>query len=176
MITNYNSNETIYSEPYEKVQAFSKSDTSEIFGWFISPLTGTEFTNEIWEQKPCIVSRKNENYYITLFKGSDLNTLLEFSRFSPTEIRIISNGQQPLFSEYTKANGRLDIGRISEYYLNGYSIVIHGLENFIAPIAEFTQSLRQFFSARVLVNAYLTPKGSQALKAHYDNHDVFVIQ
>lgn len=164
------------SKPIESWKGLSSLNRSEFFTWLISPLSLDEFSNEIWEQKPYVISRKNREYCKKLFNGGDFDVLLEFSRFSPTEIRVVVNGKQRLFTEYTKADGRVDIGAVSLFYLEKHSIIIHSLENFNSSIAEFTQSLRQFFSARVLINAYLTPRGSQALEAHFDSHDVFIVQ
>ena len=160
----------------ENEQTASGSKSTDIFEWLMLPLTEDAFINDVWEQKPYIVSRKDRSYYDQLFTAAQFDSLLEFERFVPTEIRVVCNGKQAPVKEYIKANGRVDIGRISQYYLEGHSIVLHSLENFHPAVAGFTQAMRHFFSANVLVNAYITPAGAQALHPHFDAHDVFIMQ
>jgi mannose-6-phosphate isomerase-like protein (cupin superfamily) len=45
-----------------------------------------------------------------------------------------------------------------------------------STLADFCRALEQVFSCHVQTNIYLTPPNAQGFAAHYDNHDVFVLQ
>jgi bifunctional lysine-specific demethylase and histidyl-hydroxylase NO66 len=58
----------------------------------------------------------------------------------------------------------------------GATVVLQGLQRTWTPIADFSQSLAEELGHPVQVNAYVTPAASQGFAAHYDVHDVFVVQ
>ena len=51
-----------------------------------------------------------------------------------------------------------------------------GLHRAWAPLRAFSDGLARELGHPVQVNAYLTPEGAQGFDAHYDTHDVFVVQ
>jgi hypothetical protein len=61
-------------------------------------------------------------------------------------------------------------------YRRGSSIVLLFLHERWPPLKILCQSLSSELSSRVQANMYLTPPGAQALKTHYDTHDVLVLQ
>jgi len=60
-------------------------------------------------------------------------------------------------------------------YLDGCSIIINHADFHHGKVAELCTNLQQTFP-HVYANAYLTPAGSHAVKAHADDRDVLVIQ
>jgi lysine-specific demethylase/histidyl-hydroxylase NO66 len=54
--------------------------------------------------------------------------------------------------------------------------VFQGLHRTWAPITDFAGDLATELGHPVQVNAYVTPTSSQGFSAHYDVHDVFVLQ
>ena len=55
-------------------------------------------------------------------------------------------------------------------------MVFQGLHRTWPPLIEFTGQLVADLGHPVQVNAYLTPPAAQGFAAHYDTHDVFVVQ
>jgi ribosomal protein L16 Arg81 hydroxylase len=52
----------------------------------------------------------------------------------------------------------------------------NGLQQFWPSMATFAQTIQNFLNHNVIPNLYLSPKKSQGLSAHFDTHDVFVLQ
>lgn len=145
-------------------------------GWLLAPLRIEEFLDEVWEQRPYVIQRDDSGYYKSLFSGADLDAVLEFGRPQPAELRVVSEGKWLRSDQYFQSDGRLDLNQLRRSYIEGYTIVIHGLHRFWAPVAECVQALQRRLSYKVTPNVYLTPRGSRGLDPHYDTHDVFVLQ
>ncbi|HEU5474989.1 MAG TPA: cupin domain-containing protein [Actinophytocola sp.] len=59
---------------------------------------------------------------------------------------------------------------------DGSTLVLQALHRMWPPLIEFAGQLTQDLGHPVQVNAYLTPADAQGFAAHYDTHDVFVLQ
>jgi len=66
--------------------------------------------------------------------------------------------------------------RVLELFLDGHTIVLQGLHRLWPPLIDFAGALTTDLGHPVQVNAYITPASSQGFSAHYDVHDVFVLQ
>ena len=66
--------------------------------------------------------------------------------------------------------------RVLELFLDGHTVVLQGLHRLWPPLIEFAGALTTELGHPVQVNAYITPASSQGFSAHYDVHDVFVLQ
>ena len=66
--------------------------------------------------------------------------------------------------------------RVLDLFLDGHTIVLQGLHRLWPPLIDFAGTLTSDLGHPVQVNAYITPGSSQGFSAHYDVHDVFVLQ
>ena len=66
--------------------------------------------------------------------------------------------------------------RVLELFLDGHTVVLQGLHRLWPPLIDFAGALTSDLGHPVQVNAYITPASSQGFSAHYDVHDVFVLQ
>jgi hypothetical protein len=66
--------------------------------------------------------------------------------------------------------------RIMELFASGHTVVLQALHRFWPPLVEFAGALSEDLGHPVQINAYITPAQSQGFSAHYDVHDVFVLQ
>lgn len=53
---------------------------------------------------------------------------------------------------------------------------MNGLQQFWKPLATLCQNLQHYLNHLTIANLYLSPKESKGLIAHFDTHDVFVLQ
>jgi lysine-specific demethylase/histidyl-hydroxylase NO66 len=65
---------------------------------------------------------------------------------------------------------------VLELFADGHTVVFQGLHRTWAPLTDFAGDLTTELGHPVQVNAYVTPSSSQGFAAHYDVHDVFVLQ
>jgi hypothetical protein len=61
-------------------------------------------------------------------------------------------------------------------FADGATLVLQGLHRVWPPVAAFGTRLAADLGHPVQVNAYVTPASSRGFDAHYDVHDVFVLQ
>lgn len=70
-----------------------------------------------------------------------------------------------------------DVFRCDEAYKDGYTVAMRGMEFRFKSIAAITEGLASLFGQpSVGANLYLTPRNSQGLARHYDDHCVLVCQ
>ena len=63
-----------------------------------------------------------------------------------------------------------------ELFADGHTVVLQGLHRLWPPLIDFAGELTAELGHPVQINAYVTPSASQGFAAHYDVHDVFVLQ
>ena len=66
--------------------------------------------------------------------------------------------------------------RVLALFADGHTIVLQGLHRLWPPLIDFAGALTTDLGHPVQINAYITPSSSQGFSAHYDVHDVFVLQ
>lgn len=66
--------------------------------------------------------------------------------------------------------------RVLRLFAEGCTVVLQGLHRTWRPLTDLARQLGAELGHPVQVNAYVTPPSSQGFAAHYDVHDVFVLQ
>ena len=66
--------------------------------------------------------------------------------------------------------------RLVRLFAEGSTLVLQALHRVWPPILDFCQQLAAELGHPVQANAYVTPPQNQGFSAHYDVHDVFVLQ
>ncbi|WP_410653789.1 cupin domain-containing protein [Amycolatopsis sp. cmx-4-54] len=66
--------------------------------------------------------------------------------------------------------------RVAAHFADGSTIVLQALHRTWPSISDFTTGLADELGHPAQANAYITPPSSQGFSAHYDVHDVFVLQ
>ena len=98
-------------------------------------------------------------------------------------VRVVRDGTLVDASDWTASGGvgaeigdQVDEAALSRLFADGATIVLQALHRTWPPIVDFAGSLTLELGHPVQVNAYVTPPASQGFAAHYDVHDVFVLQ
>ncbi|RVT99475.1 hypothetical protein EOD42_05140 [Rhodovarius crocodyli] len=78
--------------------------------------------------------------------------------------------------EYALPDGRVDLPRLYHRFDKGASLVLSQFQDTHPPLARFCRGLEKFFLHGMQTNIYLTPRGAQGFRTHYDTHDVLVMQ
>ncbi|MCV6963930.1 cupin [Mycobacterium intermedium] len=71
---------------------------------------------------------------------------------------------------------QVDSGKVLGEFASGATIVLQGLHRLWPPLIDFVRNLVDELGHPVQANAYITPPTSRGFDAHYDVHDVFVLQ
>jgi ribosomal protein L16 Arg81 hydroxylase len=98
-------------------------------------------------------------------------------------LRIAKNGQVVPNNRFTRSGGagaqiadQVADDRVLDLFLDGATLVLQGLHRVWPPLIDFAGRLSSELGHPVQVNAYVTPPSAKGFAAHYDVHDVFVLQ
>jgi hypothetical protein len=98
-------------------------------------------------------------------------------------LRVARDGTVVSSAEFTGSGGvgaqvadQVIDDRVLRLFAEGCTLVLQGLHRLWPPLIEFAGQLGLDLGHPVQVNAYVTPASSRGFAAHYDVHDVFVLQ
>lgn len=154
------------------------------FARLIAPIDERTFFDEYWEKQPLVLSRDAAGYYSGLCSIADVDHILTAGDLRYPALRLIKNGPDlPLdaFAHDVRSRrftftGVCDTERVLEAYQDGATILLQRLDRTWPALGALCRSLEERFFHAADANVYLTPKAAQGFGAHYDTHDVFVLQ
>ena len=98
-------------------------------------------------------------------------------------LRVAKDGATLASRDFTSSGGvgagvadQVSDEKLTALFADGATMVLQALHRTWPPLVEFAQNLSAELGHPVQVNAYVTPPQSQGFSAHYDVHDVFVLQ
>jgi ribosomal protein L16 Arg81 hydroxylase len=158
-------------------QCLSGVDVEFSLAWLLQPLSVETFLNEIWAQTHYHVKRHCVGYFDSLLPGpSAVEDLLELFRPEPSRVRLTKEHDKKSTGNYRLADGSLDLVRVRSDFADGYTIVLDDVEQYVRAIASLAHAIEVELNFATKVNAYVTPPESQGFVAHYDGHDVLILQ
>jgi bifunctional lysine-specific demethylase and histidyl-hydroxylase NO66 len=118
-----------------------------------------------------------------LFSLEAVDELLSRRGLRTPFIRVAKQGQVVDSSHFTGGAGvGAEVGdqvrddRLATLFADGHTVVLQGVHRTWGPVTDLATGLGTDLGHPVQVNAYVTPPSSQGFSAHYDVHDVFVLQ
>lgn len=139
----------------------------------IAPYTTNDFFGAIYEKKWEFFSERGHSEFENLFTFEDLEEYLFIAR--PWD----SNRQEFRCAKYPDKSFEPNVNSVEEaleLYGQGYTLIIDAVHLRSEKIAKVCAQLSNEFFCRVQANIYVTPAGQQGFEAHFDSHDVFVVQ
>jgi ribosomal protein L16 Arg81 hydroxylase len=145
--------------------------------WLLEPLSVQNFLDKVWAETHYHVKRYCPGYFDALLPGqSAAEQLLELSRREPSNMRLIREHDKRSTDGYRLADGSLDLARVRTDFADGFTIVVEDVEQYVRTIASLSNAIEAELNFATKVNAYITPPESQGFVAHYDGHDVLILQ
>jgi ribosomal protein L16 Arg81 hydroxylase len=144
--------------------------------WLLHPIKVEAFLEEAWAKTHHHVKRRCPSYFDGLFGPTALEEFLEFIRPEPSSVRLVRRGESRDPATYRFADGAIDLVRVRNEFVDGYTIVINGLQRYVPTIASLAHAIEVELNFETQVNAYITPPESQGFPPHYDDHDVLILQ
>jgi ribosomal protein L16 Arg81 hydroxylase len=146
----------------------------------VHPIDVAEFQRDHWNERPLVVHRGDRNYFSDLLTLDDMDQILSLSDVNDDNVRLANNSRtfsvkQLVSASSLNANSNL-LEQLYARYRSGWTVQVKAIEWRWEPLRHFTTALGAEIGARVRANLYLTPAASQAFPAHYDTHDVFIVQ
>src|SRR5688572_25983531 len=98
-------------------------------------------------------------------------------------LRMAKDGVVVDSARFTRSGGvgaaiadQVDDAAVARLFAEGTTIVLQALHRLWPPVIAFAGDLTAELGHPVQFNAYVTPPSSRGFSAHYDVHDVFVLQ
>lgn len=142
----------------------------------IAPIDSTTFFADYYERRHVVLHRQDSGYYARLL---DLDTVwrhIETHPLAADEMNMVKFGCDQVAANYLGTEQRADPRRMLQMFDDGWTIALNKMQNHVPALAALCQAAEALFSSRFQTNLYLTPPNAQGFKAHWDTHDVFVLQ
>lgn len=151
------------------------------FKQLIAPIEPDVFFEEYWEKKNLLLTDRGTKGYEGLISLKDVDILLKTLPNPNTSwVKFINNKKEERLDIYLKGNSwetcMLNSHKVLNGFREGNTIVLKSLESRFEPIRKLAFGLEDIFGHKVKVNMYLTPHNAQGFQAHYDTHDVLILQ
>lgn len=145
-----------------------------------------DFARETWSRAPLLSTREQlgaDAGFADLFSLDAADELLSRRGLRTPFLRVAKGGDVVPPARYTRPGGtgaligdQVADDRVLGLFADGHTIVLQGLHRTWGPLIDFAGALTTELGHPVQINAYITPEQSQGFSAHYDVHDVFVLQ
>jgi len=151
----------------------------------ITALSVDAFATEYWDRAPLVrrAAQLPARDFDDLLTPEAIDELLSRRGVRTPFLRMTRDGNVLPASRYTRGGGagaeiadQVADDKVLAEFAAGATFVLQGLHRLWPPIRTFADALAAQLGHPVQVNAYVTPPMSQGFAAHYDVHDVFVLQ
>lgn len=143
--------------------------------WLLFPFSKEDFAVDVFEKKHLHIQRSDTTYFEKLLRAHDLDALLGSRQFRFPSLRLTKAGEE-LTSEKYSHDKNIDVSLVHRLFLDGYTIILNALHEQNQELGELVNCLSNDLGHPFQTNIYITPPNSQGFPAHYDTHDVFVLQ
>ncbi|MFN8184049.1 MAG: cupin domain-containing protein [Candidatus Nanopelagicales bacterium] len=142
------------------------------------------FVAEVWGHRAWLSRAEDLNGHVAdVFSPRAADELLSTRGLRTPFLRMAKDGTVIPQSHYTGSGGagariadQVHDDAVLRLFSDGATVVLQGLHRTWAPVGALAAELTAELGHPVQVNAYITPAQSQGFAAHYDTHDVFVLQ
>lgn len=141
------------------------------------------FADDIWARRAWLSPHQDLPDQGALFSLAAVDELLSRRGLRTPFLRMAKNGNVIPTKEFTGSGGigatiadQVHDEDVLRLFADGSTIVLQGLHRTWEPVGDLAARLGTELGHPVQVNAYITPPQSQGFSAHYDTHDVFVLQ
>jgi lysine-specific demethylase/histidyl-hydroxylase NO66 len=143
-----------------------------------------QFAGRYWGQQPLLsLAADLPGGFIGLLDADAIDELVSRRGLRTPFLRVAKNGTTLANKAFTSTGGvgagiadQVSEDKLVRLFADGSTLVLQALHRVWPPVLEFCQELAAELGHPVQANAYVTPAQSQGFSAHYDVHDVFVLQ
>lgn len=141
-------------------------------GDLLHPIPLERFWAELWENEVAHVRTADRQRFAHLFALADVDEVIAFS-VAPEAYGLVS-AKTNVFQ--AAVAGPADLGAVYAHFSAGHTVVVNEMQDRWEPVQKLANALQREVGHPIRVNAYVTPPHTTGFRAHYDGHDVFVLQ
>jgi lysine-specific demethylase/histidyl-hydroxylase NO66 len=170
-----NSRGSVISEEQEVIDALER----------VTGLSIDEFAATYWGAVPLLrgAAQLPGNSFADLLSLAGVDELLSRRGLRTPFIRMTRDGDVLSPRRFTRGGGagaeiadQVADDKVLAEFAAGATVVLQGLHRTWPPLQAFAVALSSQLGHPLQINAYVTPPKSKGFAAHYDVHDVFVLQ
>ena len=143
-----------------------------------------EFAKKYWATAPLLTPAAMLDLgFDDLFSPTAVDELIAERGLRTPFLRMAKNGSVLASSTFTRSGGtgatiadQVADDKVLAQLAGGATLVLQALHRTWPPLIRFGSDLAAELGHPVQINAYITPPENQGFAAHYDTHDVFVLQ
>lgn len=144
-----------------------------------------QFASQYWGQQPLLSPADDLPAvgFVELLDAHAIDELVSKRGLRTPFLRVAKSGTTLADRAFTAPGGvgagiadQVSDDKLVRLFADGSTLVLQALHRMWPPILEFCQQLAAELGHPVQANAYITPPQNQGFSAHYDVHDVFVVQ
>jgi lysine-specific demethylase/histidyl-hydroxylase NO66 len=143
-----------------------------------------QFANRYWGRQPLLSpAAELPRAFAGLLDANAIDELVSKRGLRTPFLRVAKDGTTLADRAFTAPGGvgagvadQVSDDRLVRLFADGSTLVLQALHRVWPPVLEFCQQLAAELGHPVQANAYVTPPQNQGFSAHYDVHDVFVLQ
>ena len=160
--------------------------------WFdgiVRPLAAQEFLDTHYRDKRPVLFRSESPRFASLCAWDALNGLLS-STVWQNRMYLVRDGRPIPEHHYTAPHfglgwrgrrgfpneRRIDDGRLAAFLRRGATVVMSGLQDVHPPVRPLADGFGETLGGYAGINLYASWAATRGLAAHWDDHDVFVLQ
>ena len=152
----------------------------------LSRLVGPDvagFGHRHWGQEPLLVRGADPDAFHDLLDLDGVDELLSCRGLRTPFLRVAQEGAVVDSASFTGSGGvgaeisdQVRDDDVAALFADGATLVLQALHRNWPSVIDFTTLLAEELGHPAQANAYVTPPSSRGFSAHYDAHDVFVLQ
>ncbi len=147
-------------------------------------ITADEFARRYWSDRPLLTKAgAGPGEFADLFSAAAVDELVSERGLRTPFLRMAKDGSVLAASTFTRGGGagatitdQVADDKVLGQLAGGATLVLQALHRSWPPLVRFGSELAAELGHPVQINAYITPPQNQGFAAHYDTHDVFVLQ
>lgn len=155
-----------------------------LFDQLIAPRSKISFFEEFWTKKE--LHFKSDYDLSSLFSLEELNQiiLVHKEHLGFPVIRLVKNGKVIPETKFTElvtkkregTSRQIAAGKLLALCDQGATLSFNGLNNYSDKLFAFCAQLSEEIGERTQVNGYVSQKGNKGFDAHFDHHEIFILQ
>jgi ribosomal protein L16 Arg81 hydroxylase len=148
------------------------------FAKLIAPVGVEEFFDEYFERQPLHLKARDVRRYADILTEQDIDLFFQNHQIPASTLRVFALRDELPRADFSLpgTSGLADTAKLLRLYGEGKTITINGADRSIPSLVSYRGAMERELGCGLQFNLYLTPQKAQGLPAHYDDHDVFILQ
>ncbi|MEE9335210.1 MAG: cupin domain-containing protein [Granulosicoccaceae bacterium] len=140
------------------------------------PISLEAFFADYWEQQPLHISRASSTLYADVITEQSMRSSLTNQQLYFPGVQLTQAGRSISPESYTDSKKKIQPEKATQLHSEGATIVWSQAHDYFPQLHAFCRELQSAFKLPCLANVYLSPANQQGFNAHYDSHDVMILQ